>query len=301
MKKYSTSIAARKLVGKSLALGTSRHQVKAEKKRLICGVSTAHAHTRSLKSVADWMHANNGKHLPNLNEEDAFNYLTLRALTVGQSAVDLDRQAINFHLLYEDPIPFLASTVERRLTNRAYTSAQIDLLIANATADMQFSIRVAADAGLRAMELITIATTDQLEESKRDAWSAERFLGRENDAVFIVRGKGGLYRQVRLSPMLAEQLMKRARPFPTTVSDRALNHKSFFDLTAGVNFSQQFSSLSKKVLGMSNGGHGLRHTFAQSRLRDLMCRGLSFEDALRVLSNELGHFSSNNTFAYLRD
>jgi integrase len=301
MKKYSTTIAARKLVGKSLALGTSRHQVKSEEKHLICGVSTAHAHTRSLKAVGDWMHSTTGKHLKNLNEDDALVYLTARALTVGQSAVDLDRQAINFHLLYENPIPFVASTIERKLTNRAYTEAQIDLLIADASEKMQFSIRVAADAGLRAMELITIAPADWLEESTRDAWSTERFLGRENDVAFVVRGKGGLYRQVRLSPSLAEQLMMRVRPFPITVVDRKVTHKSFFDLTSGVNFSQQFSSLSKRVLGMSNGGHGLRHTFAQSRLRDLMCRGLSFEDALRVLSNELGHFSSNNTFAYLRD
>ena len=113
MKKYSTSIAARKIVGKRLALGTSRHQCKAENNHKVCGVSTAHSHTRSLKVTGDWLHTYKGKHLENLSEEDAAIYLSLRAMTVGQSAVDLDRQALNFHLFYENPIPFITSTIRR--------------------------------------------------------------------------------------------------------------------------------------------------------------------------------------------
>jgi integrase len=222
-------------------------------------------------------------------------------MTVGQSAVDLDRQAINFHLLYENPIPFLASTIERKLTNRAYTPAQILLLLEEASQKMRLSIELALTAGLRAMELITISLPEYLPESLRRAWDERRFIGREEETRFVVHGKGGLCREVRLPKHLADQLMTTMRPFPITVEDRHVTHKSFFDLTHGANFSQQFFNLSNKVLGMSHGGHGLRHSFSQKRLRDLMCRGLSFEDALRILSNELGHFSSNNTFAYLRD
>lgn len=301
MKNYSTAIAARKVVGASLALGTSRHQAKIQGKNVICGVSTAHAHTRALKAVGDWMHSTSGKHLHNLNEDEAITYLTARAMSVGQSAIDLDRQAINFHLLHESPIPFFPSTIERRLTNRAYTPLQIELLTSNADEKLRLSIELANDAGLRAIELITISPPSCMRESERDAWSKLRFLGREDDTAFVVHGKGGLKRQVRVSRPLADKLMLCIRPTPVEVNDRKVTHPSFFDLTSGANFSAQFTKLSKEVLGMSHGAHGLRHSFAQRRLHNLMCHGLSFGEALRVLSNELGHFSSNNTFAYLRD
>lgn len=301
MKNYSTSIAARKVVGANLALGTSRHRSKAEGAHVICGVSTAHSHTQALKGVADWLHSTCGRHLHNLNEDEAIIYLTSRAMSVGQSALDLDRQAINFHLLHESPIPFFPSTIQRKLTNRAYTSLQIELLFANAPEKMRLSMALANDAGLRAIELITIAPLSCMEESERDGWSNYRFRGRENDIAFVVHGKGGLKRQVRVARPLAEELMLCIRPAPVEVNDRKVTHTSFFDLTAGANFSSQFTKLSNDVLGMSHGAHGLRHSFAQRRLHNLMCYGLTFEDALRVLSNELGHFSANNTFAYLRD
>ena len=301
MKNYSTLIAARKIVGESLALGTSRHAAKAEGAHVICGVSTAHSHTQALKGVADWLHSTYGKHLDNLNEDEAIVYLTARSMVVGQSAVDLDRQAINFHLLHKSPIPFFPSTIQRKLTNRAYTPLQIELLASNATEEMRLSIELANDAGLRAIELITITPLSCMRESERDAWSNFRFRGREEDTAFVVHGKGGLKRQVRISRAFANKLMLCLRPTPIEVSDRNVTHTSFFDLTGGANFSTKFTKLSKEVLGMSHGGHGLRHSFAQSRLHNLMCHGLTFEEALRVLSNELGHFSSNNTFAYLRD
>ena len=301
MKNYSPDIAAYKLVGKRLALGKSRHLVKAKNEHLICGASTALAHTRSLQYLGNWMHSTTGKHLKNLSDEDAFSYLTLRALTVGQSAVDLDRQAINFHLLYENPIPFIASTIERKLTNRAYTSAQLQLLVADANEKMRLSIEICIDTGMRAVELITIAPLESLTESERNNWHSARFLGREDDVAFVVSGKGGLRRQVRLSRDRAQQLLLHKRPSPITVFDRKVSHRSYFDLIAGANFSMQFSNLSREVLGMSSGAHGIRHSFAQKRLRDLICLGLSFETALLVLSNELGHFATTNTFAYLRD
>jgi integrase len=254
-----------------------------------------------LKVAADWLHDTKGKFLKNLNEVDAAEYLGMRVLTVSQKTVDLDRQAINFHLLYEDPIPFIPSTVQTKLTNRAYTPAQIELMLEEANPKMKLSIELTLAAGLRAMELITIALPEYLQESLRSAWSGKRFVGREEELSFVVHGKGGLCREVRLPKHLAMQLMNYVRPHPVTVEDRKAVHTSYFDLTGGVNFSQQFTNLSNRVLSMSHGGHGLRHSFAQKRLRDLMCRGLTFADALFVLSNELGHFATSNTFAYLRN
>lgn len=301
MKNYNTKIAAEKLVTKRVSLGTSRHQHKHQTIDVITSVGTARNHESALKLAADWLLENKGKHLKNLNESDAVEYLNFRAMTVGQSAVDLARQAINFHLLCEEPIKFVASTIQQKLTNRAYNQTEIDLLVTEANAKLALSIKLAQNAGLRAAELITIAPPTKLQESPRDGWKPNRFVGRENEISFVVHGKGGLCREVRLPTHLATQLIARSRPEPITIVDREVRHQSHFDLLAGVNFSVQFSNLSEKVLWFSHGAHGLRHSFAKKRLHDLICLGLTHDDAMDVLSNELGHFCTANTLAYLRD
>ncbi len=301
MKNYSSQIAARKLVSRRVSLGIPRRVKDKQPVDVVTSVGTARNHRVALKGVANWLHLKNGKHLDNLNESDAVEYLMLRSMTVGQSAVDLDRQAINFHILRNHPVPYFLSVFPHNPVDRAYLQSEINLILSNAGERLSLSIRLVVNAGLRAVELITISPAGSLAESQRDAWSQDRFLGRETDKQFVVHGKGGLRRQIRLEAELANELMQRLRPDPICVKDREIIHKSFFDLVAGANFSMQFSALSQKVLGVSRGGHGLRHTFAQKRLRDLLCCGLSYQLALQVLSNELGHFSVQNTLAYLRN
>lgn len=301
MKKYNTNIAARKIVSQSVSFGTSRHLSGKEKITVVTSVGTARSHRVGLKLVADWLLHSKGKHLKNLNESDAVEYLSFRAKTVGQSAVDLGRQAINFHLLAHKPIGYIPSIQQHGSFDRAYTKGEIDLLVGAASPHLSLSIRIAVNSGLRALELITIAQVECLPESVRDAWHSKRFLGREKDAAFVVHGKGGLRRQVRLSPCLSEELRERRRPSPIQVRDREVYFDSYYDLTGGANFSAQFTTLSQGTLGTSNGAHGLRHAFAQKRLVELLCCGLTYGDAMKVLSNELGHFSVSNTRAYLRN
>lgn len=301
MKNYSTPVAAQTLVGKSVRLGASRHHNREEKLRIITSVGTARNHASALKLAGDWLLESKGKHLKNMTADDAAEYLCLRAMTVGQSAVDLARQAINFHLLHKAPVPFVSAQVQRELTNRAYTRAQIELLVLEASPKLKLSISLALDAGLRAHELITISTPQDLNESQRRGWVSNRFAGRDHDANFVVHGKGGLCRSVKITAPLADTLMEQVRPTMLAVSDRGVNYDSYFNLVGGSNFSMQFSKLSMAVLGFSHGAHGLRHSFAQARLHDLMCIGLKYTNALDILSNELGHFSTSNTLAYLRN
>ena len=54
-----------------------------------------------------------------------------------------------------------------------------------------------------------------------------------------------------------------------------------------------------RELGFSFGGHGLRYCFAQGRLLDLICIGHSPDKSLKILAQELGHFSVTNTLTYL--
>jgi integrase len=212
----------------------------------------------------------------------------------------LARQAINLHLLPHDPVRFVASEIPTAVVDRAYTQAEINLLIECARPQLALSIAIASDAGLRSMELLTIAEPDQLPPSARD-WSTDRFRGREDADHFVVWGKGGLHREVRLSQNLAEKLRARCREETLTVSHRGAHLPSFFELIGGHQFSQEFGRLSDEVLGFSYGAHGLRHSFAQGRRIELLCTGLSMQEVILTISQELGHFHTKNTMAYLRD
>ena len=59
-----------------------------------------------------------------------------------------------------------------------------------------------------------------------------------------------------------------------------------------------FSKTSSHVLGWSRGGHGLRHTYAQERMKEIT--KIEYERALKIVSQEMGHFRPNITLIYLR-
>lgn len=300
MKKYSPKIAAEMVVFPNVEHGLSRHTDKVKAHSKVTSVMTEKAHVRALTSVASWLHARDGKHLKNLNKEEAQAYLIGLATTRRQSTVSLARQAINLHLLQDDPLTFVPSEVPTEPVDRAYTCAEIDLLIESASPELAFSIALSADAGLRGMELLTLASPGQLQPSLRD-WLPDRFRGRDYDAPFIVWGKGGLHREVRVSKALAVQLEGVRRETKVKVSHRGAHLPSFFQLLGGHRFSKEFGRLSMKVLGFSHGAHGLRHSFAQRRRNELLCCGCSLSYALAVVSQEIGHFHDKNTRAYMRD
>ena len=60
------------------------------------------------------------------------------------------------------------------------------------------------------------------------------------------------------------------------------------------------SAAAKRVLGWSEGAHGLRHSYAQERLQELQRQGLRWEYALETVSQEMGHFRPQITEVYLR-
>lgn len=300
MKKYSPKIAAKLLVVSHAQHGLSRHTHREMASSTVVSVLTEKAHCSALTLCANWLLKTKGKHLKNLTKVDAMEYLETRAETCKQSAVSLGRQAINLHILGEDPVNFVASKIPHEPKNRAYSNTEIDLLVWLASPEMALSILLAVDAGLRDMELLTISHAEALHPSARD-WSADRFCARENDVPFVVWGKGGLRREVRVSPNLAAQLEATAREHPQRVSNRGAFLTSHFDLVGGHRFSIEFGKLSKFSLGFSHGSHGLRHTFAQRRRDHLICSGHSMESAILILSQELGHFHCKNTMAYLRD
>ena len=73
-----------------------------------------------------------------------------------------------------------------------------------------------------------------------------------------------------------------------------------YDLAGGNAWSKSFQRASVTALGQSLGAHSVRHTFAQERMSTHMDSGKDFEGALRLTSQELGHFRPEIALAYLR-
>ncbi|WP_162888678.1 site-specific integrase [Dechloromonas sp. HYN0024] len=173
-------------------------------------------------------------------------------------------------------------------------------MIRHQTEKNALSTVVAFSAGLRAHELATIRRANEIQPSPHRQWDSRRFNGQDNVQKYIVIGKGGLRREVALAKNLAEMLEFRRLEVPNKVVDREIFYNQYYDIGFGQAFSQSFTNASKTALGFSHGAHGLRHSYAKSRTKILCKLGLSFEEAQKVLSQELGHFRPDITLAYYR-
>lgn len=115
-----------------------------------------------------------------------------------------------------------------------------------------------------------------------------------------MRGKGGLTREVLLPHRLVEQLEMLRQAEPASIFNRGIYHHSHYAVGGGQLWSSSFSAASQRELGWSSGAHGERHSYTQSRMRELQRAGLLRGDALRVVSQEIGHFRPSITETYLR-
>mgnify|MGYP002266599293 CR=1 FL=1 len=82
------------------------------------------------------------------------------------------------------------------------------------------------------------------------------------------------------------------------VTDRNIYYQQHYNVAGGQKWSNSFSKTSSSVLGWSRGGHGLRHTYAQERMKEIT--QADYERALKIVSQEMGHFRANITLTYLR-
>jgi integrase len=224
-------------------------------------------------------------------------YLADRAAMVGQKTLDLDRQAIQMHL--GTMLEVVKSEIETTLSTRSYTSAQVERIASAQTERNSLATQIAYDAGLRAHELLTLRPADERPVSAHREWSSDRFTGRDGER-YTVHGKGGLVREVLLSTRLAARLEANRLSESCHVVDRGVNYTQHYNLGGGRTWSQSFSSASKRELGFSNGAHGLRHSYAQDRMKALQCSGMRYDQAKRTVAQEVGHFDKKTTETYLR-
>ena len=168
------------------------------------------------------------------------------------------------------------------------------MVAARQTARNALATLIAYAAGLRAHELLTLARPAERPPDVRPA-RPEKFDGRPGIDYSVI----GLVRLVRIPDDLAARLEQRRRDDAVRVTDREIRYLSRYDIGGGEAWSRSFSRASDSALGWSRGAHGLRHSYAQERMAELQ-RGLRYEDALEVVSQELGHFRPGITRDYLR-
>ncbi|MEX3952801.1 hypothetical protein AB4Y40_34230 [Paraburkholderia sp. EG287B] len=216
--------------------------------------------------------------------------------TTGQKSVDRARQALQ--KIFSVSLPHVESCLPERVHGRAYIFDDVRRVLARQTTRHQLATLLAFDGGLRAHECLTLRERWRAGPSSHRTWSTDRFKGRSGYVIFIVIGKGGLRREVAISLELATELRKYARPEPVIVCDRGVDYISHFDIPGGQRLSSSFSRASMLALGYSNGLHGLRHSFAQNRLKQLLLV-LEPRRALEALSNELGHWRASISLVYL--
>ncbi len=282
-------------ITKKVALGQGRHIHKNDGR--IHSVGTARGYEQALKGFAGHLQEQHLGDLHNATEKDAHQYLTVRATMVSQKTLDMDRQAIQMHLGI--PLEIIKSENETVLSTRSYTPDQVERISSAQSENNSLATQIAYHAGLRAHELLTLQPAGNRCASTHREWSENRFMGRTGEH-YTVEGKGGLIREVLLPNYLVSLLEEKRLAEPRHVSDRGVNYFQHYDISGGQKWSQSFSAASKRELGFSNGAHGLRHSYAQNRMRDLQGYGMSYNDAKKTIAEEVGHFDKDTTEAYLR-
>ncbi|MEZ9132395.1 hypothetical protein BCT06_16955 [Vibrio breoganii] len=261
-------------------------------------------YTTALKALA--LHMNNVHQLPlrKATTQHVQEYLSDRSTEVGQSSLNLARQSSERMLHFtkelnaDEKLEMVLTEKAEMLESRAYTPEQVHCVSEGQRERHSLSTQIADNAGMRAHELLTITRIDEVAPDKRPV-SSDKFLGRENDVPYTVKGKGGLVREVRLSPDLSAKLESRRLDKPVRVMDRGIRYTQKYDIGGGKNWTDSFSRASKSRLGWSNGAHGVRHSYAQRRM-EYLTRSVEYTRALEAVSQEMGHFRIEITKVYLR-
>ncbi len=273
---------------------------------VIRSVGTVRNYEQALTRVCEWVKSSRAcDGLRGLTPQLAVEYLETRGEAVGQKTLDMERQAIQamMHhvtgvLLPDETLPVIRSQHPQILTGRAYTPTQVELIASAQTPRNALATRIAYAAGLRAHELHTLAKPEERPASIRPARDS-KWTGREG-VLYTVQGKGGLIREVLIPSRLAAELENYRHPDALTVTDRGIHYLSRYNIGAGKAWTNSFSAAATRVLNWSSGAHGLRHSYAQERIRELQQLGLNREDALTTVSQEMGHFRPEITETYLR-
>ena len=274
---------------------------------IIKSVGTVRDYESSLRVAAQWAQENKIKGgLRGLSVEDANQFLSERSQLVGEKTVDQNRQALQAMMHFvtgklgdNERLDTSIKGLTQVLNSRTYSPDQVKIITSFQSPKNALATEIAFAAGLRASELLTIRPITERNVSARPALP-EKFHGLGKSIAYSVHGKGGLIREIRLPVKLAQRLEATRLKNPLNVKDRGVNRAVIYDIGGGNAWSASFTRASQKAFGWSNGGHGLRHSYAQNRMLSLKSQGLSETHSKTTVSQEVGHFRPDITDTYLR-
>jgi hypothetical protein len=280
-----------------IAFGQPRHENKDAGK--IHSVRTAQSYNYVLISFSRFIKNHRLGDLKSATPEIAQAYLQeRREIGMSQKALDQDRQAIQCHL--NQKLTRVYSFKKTELTTRSYTGKQIREIVRHQNDRNSLSTEIAYATGLRGHELFTLRPIVERPASSHREWCKTRFTGRQG-LLYTVVGKGGLCREVLIPSDLACRLeAQRYVGPPREVTDRGVKYLQLYDIGGGKSWSTSFDRVSESRFGWSTGGHGTRHSYAQLRMSELQRDGFTYNTALAIVAQEVGHFSPKTTEAYLR-
>lgn len=285
-----------RLIQKRDGVGFSREHCK--KHGLISSLNTKRNYHSCITLYLQWRNENG---LPHREQDKLSNLIIfMEELTevFMQKRIDDYRAALS--ITFKKKLPYFKSEIAGNLKSRDYYLSEILLIIQSLQEKNAISILLCFFVGVRAHELCTLLRVGEIKKSKTRVWSSERFLGMADFQIYLVTGKGGLIREVAIPNQLADIIEQRRLVRPKTVYDRDIKYVPYYDLGYGKALSECFSRTSKKILNWFTGLHGLRHSYAQNRMFKLLGLGVQYESALKIVSEELGHFRPKITLCYLR-
>lgn len=302
----SPRVQAQRAVARLAAHGQSR--VATRGAFGVSSVGTGRSYAQTLTQFAAHLQSQRAGDLASASPAQARDWLAERSAEVGQKTLDSNRQALTAWYaqrgetldLTKAQCPSTAP-VRRGLADqqRYYAREQIAAIAAHQTERNGLATRIAAEAGLRAHELGSLARPDEQPVSERE-WRADRHAGRERGVSYTVKGKGGLVREVRVSDATARDLEAQRLAASHRATDRGVHQQRRYDLGAGNAWSRSFTDASRRACGFSQGAHGVRHTYAHERMDTLQRLGYRYPDALGIVAQELGHWRAETTETYLR-
>lgn len=285
-----------RLIQKRSALGKSRSYGRENK--LISSIGAQRSYHSAISLYLMWREANG---LPT-NEQDKRSdiegFLSEIAEQFMQKTIDQYLSALA--IVFKKKLPYIKSEISENNEPRNYYLSELLVIIRHLDERNALAILLCYFSGLRAHEVATIKSLSEAKKSNTRKWSNDRFKDIDNYQLYLVVGKGGLIREVAIPSELKEFIENRRYDTPKKVKDRSINYLTNYDLGFGKALSESFSRASLKHLGWSTGLHGLRHSYAQNRLYRLISSDIPFNDALKVVSEELGHFRPSITLCYLR-
>ena len=315
MPAFNSRAQARQFIGSQTARGPKPPAEKRANDRKIRSIGTERDYTNTAENVADWMKTKKLGTLTRMTRHQAEDYLKERAVAVGQKALDRDRTVLDRlprtgkkpldYVATKLPPEQLALSSRLALNSRAYEHPQLETIMSRQHEPAALATALAYHCGLRAHELLTIQRYDRLTKRERNLiegnkkWDEKRLKGRDG-VRYTVKGKGGMLRVVVVPRNLATRLEARYVPGGVRVQDRKIYYRQFYTISGGCKWSASFSRASERAFGWSLGAHSCRHTFAQDRLSEYRNSGLNQDEAVKLVSQDLGHFRGRITLVYLR-